>query len=60
MGIPNVLTDQYRARPTESQKTDMDRTIAILKSEIPNVFINGLGQANPSLEDIIAVYERTK
>jgi len=59
-GIPNVLSDRYKINHTETQKKAMDRTIVILEGETPNVFINGLGQSNPSLDDIIAVYERTK
>jgi hypothetical protein len=37
-----------------------DRAVAILNGEIPAVFINGVGKANPSAEEVLAEFERTR
>ena len=63
IGIPNVRSSSYRAtrdNPTPEQQADVERAITVLDGEIPAVFINGVAKSNPSAEEIVLEYERTK
>ena len=44
--------DELRAR--------IDRSVAVLNGEIPAVFVNGMAKSNPSVEDVVAEYRRTR
>ena len=63
LGISNIRSSSYSADiadPTAEQKAGLERAVSILEGEIPVVFINGRGKANPTAEDVVAEYTRTK
>jgi hypothetical protein len=62
MGIPNSRGNNFSLRvnnPSAEAQADMKRAGEVLQGEIPAVFINGMGKANPSAEEVAAVYRRT-
>lgn len=62
-GIPNERGSHFSLNvdnPTAAQRAALDRTVAVLNGEIPAVFINGMGKANPSAEEVLAEYQRTR
>ncbi len=62
-GIPNVRSSSYNINipsPTAEQRAAVERAVAVLKGEVPAVFVNGMAKANPSLEEVVSEYERTK
>ena len=63
MNIPAARSASYSAsvtRPTAEDKAKLDRAMAVINGEIPAVFINGMGKANPSLEEVAAEYRRAQ
>ena len=51
----------FRAHHLEfSEPIESPATIIILRGEIPAVFINGLGQANPEFEDVVSAYRTSR
>ncbi|MCU7934942.1 MAG: hypothetical protein KZQ99_08690 [Candidatus Thiodiazotropha sp. (ex Dulcina madagascariensis)] len=63
LGIPNQRSSNVTlmvTNPTEEQKAAMERSDEILKGEIPAVFINGVGKANPTVKEVVAEYRRTQ
>ena len=61
--IPNVKTAHYGAQtyePTVENHAAFKRLDVVMRGEIPIVLINGLGKANPTADEIISVYNRTK
>jgi hypothetical protein len=62
-GIPVVLSSAgsfETAGVTSAEQRDMENSVAVLRGEIPAVFVNGMGMANPSAAEVIAEYHRTK
>lgn len=62
-GIPNARSSAYNINiqsPTAEQRAAVERTVAVLKGEVPAVFVNGMAKANPSLEEVVSEYERTR
>jgi hypothetical protein len=64
MGIPNRRDNHYglhlTAPPNAELQASIERTNKILAGEIPAVFVNGMAKANPSPQEVAAVYERTR
>lgn len=63
MGVPNVRGDSYSlniSNPTKDEKAAVERAVAVLNGEIPAVFINGMGKANPTADEVLAEYQRTR
>lgn len=62
-GIPTQRSASYSvqlAEVTAEQRAAMQRTDTVMRGEIPAVLVNGMGKANPSAEDVIAEYRRTR
>jgi hypothetical protein len=63
MGIPVQRSSHYSSSTTNATDEDrarLDRALTVLNGEIPAVFINGMGKANPSAEDVAAVLGRAR
>ena len=62
MGIKNVRSNSYNARvdnATPEQRAALKRATDVLNGVIPAVFINGMGKANPTAEEVAGEYRRT-
>lgn len=62
-GIPNVRSSRYSTSvsdPTRAQMAAAHRASAVLNGEIPAVFVNGMGKANPGAAEVVAEYRRTR
>lgn len=62
-GIPHRRSSSYSSaiqNPSQEQRANLERTAFVMNGEIPAVFVNGMGKANPSVEEVIAEYERTR
>jgi hypothetical protein len=63
MGIPVSRSNSFSLRignPSDDEKASMERAASVLRGEIPAVFINGMGKANPSAEEVATVYRQTQ
>jgi hypothetical protein len=63
MGIPNFRSSSYQATrddPTPEQQAEVERAIAVLDGEVPAVFVNGMAKSNPSADEVVREYERTR
>jgi|SRR5690349_911840 len=63
MGIPVSRSNHFSLRiknPSDDDKASMERAASVLRGEIPAVFINGMGKANPSAEEVARVYRETQ
>jgi hypothetical protein len=40
--------------------TNFENTVAVLNGPIPAVFVNGMGKANPSAEEVIDAFHGTE
>jgi hypothetical protein len=63
MGIRNVRSSSFSLsvpNPTDEDKAGVDRAVAILNAGAPAVFINGMGKSNPSAEEVVSEYDRTR
>lgn len=62
-GIPFVKTDHYGAQvfqPNPETMAAFKRLNIVMTGEIPIVLVNGLGKANPSLDEVVAEFRRTQ
>jgi hypothetical protein len=62
MGVPAVRGDRFAlsvANPSDEQKAEADRAVAVLNGTIPAVFVNGMGKANPSAQEVADEWRRT-
>lgn len=62
-GIAVVRSDSYNTSvtdPTAEQRASVERAVAVLKGEVPAVFVNGMGKSNPTVDEVAAEYHRTK
>jgi len=57
-GIPNVRSDSFTSSDADQQR--VDRTLKVLNGEIPAVFVNGMAQSNPTAEQVVAEFRRTR
>jgi hypothetical protein len=61
MGIPNSRADSYQASITDRKLVPLlQQTNQVLGGEIPVVIINGMGKANPTVDEVAAEYRRRK
>lgn len=44
----------------DDQRARIDRSVAVLNGEIPAVFVNGMAKSNPTVEEVVAEYRRTR
>jgi hypothetical protein len=62
-GIPNRRTSSYSLKlgeKTDELQDAVKRTMEVMNGTIPAVFINGMAKSNPTLDEVVAEYERTK
>ncbi len=45
---------------SQKEIDEMNKTMEIMNGEVPVVFINEYGKANPSADEVLAVYEATQ
>ncbi|PID64109.1 MAG: hypothetical protein CR974_00360 [Gammaproteobacteria bacterium] len=45
---------------SQKEMDEMDKTMKIMNGEVPVVFVNEYGKANPSADEVLAVYEATQ
>jgi hypothetical protein len=63
MGVPNVRSDQVSFtfdRRNQDQIDRLNRGAVVGKGEIPAVFINGMGKANPTTDEVVAEYRHLR
>lgn len=62
-GVRNIRSASYSANianPTDAQNAAIKRAVAVMNGEIPAVFVNGMAKANPTADEVISEYERTR
>lgn len=62
-GIPNLRTSVYPAQafePTPENHAAYKRLNVVMTGEIPIALINGMGKANPTADEVVSVYYRTR
>lgn len=62
-GIDNIKTSHYGAQAfanTEENHAAYKRLDVVMRGEIPIALINGMGKANPTADEVIAVFRRTR
>ncbi|TAK76624.1 MAG: hypothetical protein EPO12_16235 [Aquabacterium sp.] len=62
-GIPNERGASFSLSlndPNAEERAAADRAVAVLNGTIPAVFINGMGKANPSADEVAAEFTRTR
>lgn len=63
LGIQNVQTSRYPSivfQPTEEKLAAFKRLNVVMTGEIPIALVNGMGKANPSLDELVSEYKRTQ
>jgi hypothetical protein len=60
MGIPNIRTSSYSVEtsgPSTPQMSELlERSTVVLNGQIPIVLVNGMGKANPTVDEVAAEY----
>lgn len=62
-GIPNTRSSSYEANiadPTKEQQAAVQRAVNVINGEVPAVFVNGMAKANPSFDEVVSEYRRTR
>ncbi len=63
LGIRNVRTSVYPATtftPSEEKIREFKRLDKVMTGEVPIALVNGMGKANPSLDELVSEYKRTQ
>ena len=63
LGISNVRTSHYGAQvyePNSDTEAGFRRLSVVMNGEIPIVLFNGMGKANPTVDEVVAEYRRTQ
>ncbi len=60
IGIPVVRSSSANFSFTNPDATVMAQVQRVMGGEMPVVFVNGTGKANPSLEDVLAQYQSSR
>jgi hypothetical protein len=58
-----IRTSRYSARgdaANPDRRASLDQAVAVLNGEIPAVFVNGMAKSNPSADEVVAEYRRTR
>jgi hypothetical protein len=59
LGIRNVRSNSFSANiadPNAKQQAGIERAFAVLNGQIPAVFVNGMGKANPTAAEVVSEY----
>lgn len=62
-GIPNVRSSSFSLHienPSDEIRETLRRGKAVMEGEVPAVLINGMGKSNPSADEVISEYRRTR
>ncbi len=62
-GIPNQRSASFSASatdPTPEQQAAIQRAVAVIQGDVPAVFVDGMAKANPSFDEVVAEYRRTR
>lgn len=62
-GIPNTRSHSYSSSmvdPTQEQQAAAQRAVTVINGEVPTVFMNGMAKANPSFDEVVSEYRRTR
>jgi hypothetical protein len=63
LGIANVMMDHYGAQvfePSPEAEAAFKRLNVVMTGEIPIVLINGMGKANPTVDEVLAEFRRAR
>jgi hypothetical protein len=63
LGISNVSTSHYGAQvyePNSDTEAGFRRLSVVMNGEVPIVLVNGMGKANPTVDEVVAEYRRTQ
>ena len=63
LGIANVLTDHYGAQvfePNPETEVAFKLLNTVMTGDIPIVLINGVGKANPTIDEVVSEVRRTQ
>ena len=63
LGINNVRTSRYSSQSfanTAEARAAYERLNHVMTGEIPIVLVNGMGKANPTLDEVVAEYRLTQ
>jgi hypothetical protein len=63
LGITTIKTSRYAAQafePNPETEAGFKRLNSVMTGEIPVVLVNGMGKANPTVDEVVAEYNRTK
>lgn len=63
LGIRNVRTAEYASTsftPSEEQVQRFKQLNKVMTGEIPIALVNGMGKANPTVDEVVAEYQRTR
>ena len=62
-GIPNTISSNFSIAsitPGPDTEAALKRLDVVMRGEVPIVLVNGMGKANPSLEDVVDEVKRAK
>jgi hypothetical protein len=62
-GIANQLTDHYGAQtfePNPETEAAFKRLNIVMTGDIPIVLVNGMGKANPTVDEVVSEFKRTR
>ena len=57
MGASMGISDD---NPTEESVAEHNRAMAVFQQGAPAVYINGMGKSNPTADEVVAEYQRTR
>ncbi len=63
LGISNLKADHYGSQsfaPNPEVEAGFKRLNTVMTGELPIVLINGMGKANPSIDEVVSEYKRTQ
>ncbi|HVT35217.1 MAG TPA: hypothetical protein VHE37_06525, partial [Nevskiaceae bacterium] len=61
-GIANVRTASYSLaafQPSPKMDAALKKLNVVMTGEIPIALVNGMGKANPTLEDVVSEFNKT-
>ncbi len=62
-GLKVKRKSQFRyeaSNMSQKEMDEMDKTMEIMRGEVPIVFVNEYGKDNPSVEEVLAIYQATQ
>jgi len=62
-GVPNLRSSSYSANIVDAsreQSAAVERAVNVMNGEVPAVFVNGMASANPTFDEVLSEYRRTR